>query len=262
MARKKRNTEEPENRSGSPAWMTTFSDMMTLLLTFFILLYSFSSLDAEKFKLVAASLQSVLSGNPATIIFQNDEAAADQVPLETPVEVPRQEVVQADQWQREQELLAMYEAVSEAIEERGLKAELEVTVSTRGILVNISEAVLFDSGRAEIKVEGRQLLDLVAGVLMTFENEVEVQGHTDNRPINTARYPTNWELSVDRAVSVVRYMTDVHGITPGRLKAAGYGEFRPVAPNNTAENRALNRRVNLLIIVEDEETGGAYGTAY
>jgi chemotaxis protein MotB len=122
-------------------------------------------------------------------------------------------------------------------------------------LVNISEAVLFESGNAEIKTEGRQLLDTISKLFNTIDNEVEVQGHTDDQPIRTEKYPTNWELSVDRAVQVVRYFVQTHQIEAKRLKASGFAEFQPLAPNNNSENRALNRRVNLLIII-DNESGG------
>ncbi len=260
MARRRKKAGESKG-NGSPAWMTTFSDLMTLLLTFFILLYSFSTIDAIKFERAAAALQAVLTGNPSTIIFENDAHAGDTVPLEDPVPFPREEIVPADtQWELEQEILAMYETIKSYVDQFGLEADVQVSVTTRGVLVNISDAVLFDSGQAFIKPEGRELLSTMGQLLQRLENEVEVMGHTDNRPINTLQYPSNWELSVDRATRVVHFLIDEEGIAPGRLKASGYGEFRPVAPNNSPENMALNRRVNLLIVI-DEEVGEQFGRA-
>ncbi|MDK9710576.1 flagellar motor protein MotB [Acidaminobacter sp.] len=252
--RRKKNFDEAS--SGSQGWIVTFSDLMTLLLTFFILLYSFSTLDIIKFKQAAASLQSVLSGNPSTMIFNETPSGADQLPFDPMVQmqVPQSK----DQTTLDSEIVEMFEMIQAFIKENGLSADLEVTYNAKGVLVNISEAVLFESGKAEIKTDGQMLLDTISKLLTTIDNDIEIQGHTDNQPIQTDKYPTNWELSVDRAVQVTRYFVQRHQIEPDRLKAAGFAEFQPLVPNSTYENRALNRRVNLLIII-DHETGGSNG---
>ena len=120
-------------------------------------------------------------------------------------------------------------------------------IEERGIVLEIEDRILFDSGRAEIREDARQLLAKVSGILKSVPNQIIVEGHTDNVPIKTARYPSNWELSVDRAVHVVRYFIETQHIAPERFIATGYGEYQPVAPNDTAAGRARNRRVNIVI---------------
>lgn len=247
-----------ESEKPTGGWIVTFSDLMTLLLTFFILLYSISTVSEMKFRQAAASLQSVLSGNPSTMIFNETPSGSDSMPFDPVVPEPIPNPVEQPNFNAE--IIEMYQQIQRFIQENQLNAEIEVTYNARGVLVNISEAVLFESGSAVIKTEGKKLLDTMARLLTTIDKEVEVQGHTDNQPIRTSKYPTNWELSVDRAVQVARYFIDRHQIPPQRLKAAGFAEFQPLVPNDTPEHRAQNRRVNLLIILE-QETGGTYGSA-
>jgi len=256
MSRRKKKGLEPTEKS-SGGWIVTFSDLMTLLLTFFILLYSISTVSEAKFRQAAASLQSVLSGNPSTMIFNETPSGADSMPFDPVVPQPIPNPVEQPDFNAE--IIEMYKTIKEFIQENGLNADIEVTYNARGVLVNISEAVLFESGSSDIKNEGQTLLDTMAILLQTIDKDIEVQGHTDNQPIQTSKYPTNWELSVDRAVQVARYFIQRHNIAPERLKAAGFAEFQPLAPNDTPENRALNRRVNLLIILE-QESGGNYGS--
>lgn len=254
--RRKKGFELNEKSSGG--WIVTFSDLMTLLLTFFILLYSISTVSEAKFRQAAASLQSVLSGNPSTMIFNETPSGADSMPFDPVVPQPIPNPVEQPDFNAE--IIEMYQTIKDFIEENGLNADIEVTYNARGVLVNISEAVLFESGSSAIKNEGQTLLDTMARLLQTIDKDIEVQGHTDNQPIQTSKYPTNWELSVDRAVQVARYFIQQHSIAPERLKAAGFAEFQPLAPNDTPENRALNRRVNLLIILEQESGGSTYGS--
>lgn len=257
--------------------MTTFSDLMTLLLTFFVLLYSFSTVDAQKFREAAASLQAVLTGTPYISIMQDDMTMTDPDPgmgfnetideFSVPVVPDEEEEDGADgeddgadelDWKLEQRIMSMYEDIFEFVNRYGLEDEVQVSVTTRGVLLNIRDTVLFDSGRSYVKQEGEAVLDRLGELLNRFDHEVEVVGHTDNRPINSGRFPSNWELSVDRATQVVHYLIDRVGMSPRRLKAAGYGEFRPVAANDTAANMAKNRRVNMLVVL-DEEVGGFIG---
>ena len=116
----------------------------------------------------------------------------------------------------------------------------------------MKDAILFESGRAELKPEGIEVLKKLEGLISDFDNELVIEGHTDNVPMTSGRFPSNWELSTARAVTVVRYLSESLDIDPGRLSAVGYGEYRPIKPNDTAENRAANRRVNILIIFNEE----------
>lgn len=242
--RKRKTTEKAA--SGAPAWMTTFSDMVTLLLTFFILLYSVSNVDAQKFKNISASLQAVLSGGSG--ILQGEDT--DQIPLVDPEKILDD---LHEPSQIKESTMKMYEQVKGYIDERGLEAQVIVSVNRSGVFVDIKEVILFEPGEASLKAGGKSMLDELEGLFLQFENEIVVEGHTDNVPMRSGAYPTNWELSAGRALAVVRYLSEIKQVPEERLAAIGYGEYRPIIGNETAANRALNRRVNLLIIIEEGE---------
>lgn len=247
MARRKKKQKEPETSGG---WLNTFSDLMTLLLTFFVLLFSMSSVSSEKFSAVTQSLNSafskgggsILDGgaiNPATV--PDNEAANDVLEgADQPVPVP-------------QEIIDMYEEAVQVIEEQGVESDVSVSYNQQGVYMDIQESILFDSGRADITESGEETLDVMADLLAVTDNEIVIEGYTDNVPSTTARFPSNWELSTARAVTVVRYLAEEQGIAPSRLSAKGYGEFSPSVPNDSPENRAKNRRVNIVIVYEPEE---------
>ncbi|NLK73554.1 MAG: OmpA family protein [Clostridiales bacterium] len=232
-----------ESKSGAPGWMTTYSDMMSLLLTFFILLYSFSSLDAKKFQDVANALQAVLTGQSNITIF--DESTPADTSVDAPVAVP-------DEDDFEYEIQEVYEQVKKYLEQEGLDAQVSVTMNKRGISIDIKERVLFDLGKADIKQESKVILDKVGQLLKIIDRDVVVEGHTDNLPINTFEFKSNWELSVIRAVNVLRYFVEVQGIDPRRISATGYGEYQPITSNETDAGKAMNRRVNILLLVYPE----------
>jgi len=246
--RKPRKSEAPQS-SGSPAWMTTFSDMVTLLLTFFILLYSMSNLDAQKFQQIANSLQSVLSGSSGSTIIEMP-GPNSEIPLEENAHEEEEDELDP---QISESTLEMYSQVKEYVTTEGLQAEVTVSLNKSGVFVNIREAILFDTGEAIIKETGKELLSNLEGLFLTFDNEIVVEGHTDNIPHNSRLFETNWELSTGRALAVVRYLSEEKRIPGGRLSAIGYGEYRPIVSNDTETNRALNRRVNLLIIMDEGE---------
>lgn len=252
MSRKRKQQDTGGGGGGAPGWMTTFSDMMTLLLTFFILLYSISSVDAVKFKNISASLQSVLMGEKNSSILEEDGTVQD-IPLDEPKfeesEAP-DEVVPEEQLRVDKETLDMYEKVEQYVTEKGLLADVTVSLNENGVFVNIKEAILFEPGKASLIAGGQELLDSLEDLFLQFENKIVVEGHTDDVPMSSAMYPSNWELSSGRAIQVVRYLSEVKSIPNSRLSAVAYGEYRPMVPNDSAENRALNRRVNLLIIME------------
>lgn len=243
MSRKRHRKDK--SSGGAPSWTTTFSDLMTLLLTFFVLLYSFSNLDVEKFKNIANALQSALTGQGAVTIFENDTP---------PGEIPIEEIDQAPDELTDvsNETKEIYEIVYNYIEKEDLEAEVTLRADHRGVIIDIKDNILFDSGEADLKAGSKNILDKITMLMNEFDNEIIVEGHTDNVPMNSYKFPTNWELSVTRATTVIRYFIRERNIDPGRLSAAGYGEYNPIVPNNNSNNRALNRRVNILIVTSQE----------
>jgi chemotaxis protein MotB len=245
---RRKKVEEDDGLTGNE-WLATFSDTMTLLLTFFILLYSFSTVDASKFKQIAAALQSVLTGKSGDSIIDYNMNYGD-VPLEgensDKSDVPIDKGKEPD---------TMYEKVKEFVEKNKLDAVVSIKADSRGVIIELRDSVLFDSGSASIKEESKPILEKISGLIATFTNEINVEGHTDNRPIKNYKFESNWELSTARAGCVLRYFVDAKGVNPSRFKASGYGEFRPLVPNDSDEHRALNRRVSILIVANEKESG-------
>ena len=252
MARKRKNKKKVD-QAGSPAWMTTYSDLMSLLLTFFILLFSMSSVSEERFKDAAQSLQMALVGSSSdSILDGNGEIIGDLVGDVDPEEIVVEEVP-VDPNYIPEEVIALYNTVNGFLEEEGLNADVTLSRDQEGVYIDIQEAILFDSGHATLKAAGSETLGQLAELFTLFDNEIIVEGYTDNVPMHSREFPSNWELSTGRALSVLRYLSESYDISPSRLSARGYGEHRPIVPNDSDENRALNRRVNIAIVHDDRE---------
>lgn len=221
---------------GSPLWMTTYGDLMTQILIFFALLFALSSVDIKKFDMYISSLQGSLG------IIQGGQTLEKGEFIESG-EVG-QFLVSAEE-QRQFERLE--EDVRDIINKNNLKG-VQVELDERGLVIRFVEGVLFDSGKADLKKQARAVLDKIAPILKQSKRQIRVEGHTDNVPIHTRQFPSNWELSTARAVNVVRYFIEKHNLSPYTISAAGYGEYRPVAPNDTDKHRALNRRVDIVIL--------------
>lgn len=239
------NQEQP---GGAASWLVTYSDMVTLLLAFFVLLFAFSEVDVQRFRAILSAFQAslgVLDGGRSVMETQPDMSLGSGVWDLRDVQFYRPEL--------EAQLRAVYTEVQDFIEERGLAVAVEVELTERGVVVRFAEGVLFDLGRAELKPEARRFLTELSSLLKEVPNPVRVEGHTDNLPIRNERFPSNWELSTARATNVIRYLIEEHGLDPRRLSAAGYGEYRPLADNDTDENRARNRRVDIVLLRLDLE---------
>ncbi|WP_129596943.1 flagellar motor protein MotB [Anaerophilus nitritogenes] len=241
MAKKK----QQEVKMGAPEWMTTFSDMMTLLLCFFVLLFAFSSIDVQKFEAVMQSVQGslgVLKGGKTieTSPYVNDALDDDKT---------TKQLEELEDFKKLKEELDAY------LEREGMKDQILVDLNAKGLLLRFKDNVLFDSGRAELKPIAIQTLSFLSDLLKKeefVEKYIRVEGHTDSDPIlYSKKFPTNWELSVTRSSNVVRYFIEGAELDPGRLSASGYSEYHPVAPNDTLENKGKNRRVDIVILRSD-----------
>ena len=224
------NIADDEEEPSAPFWMTTFSDMATLLLTFFVMIVSMSEVEVKKFK-------------AALSYFQGSTGVLSQDAVLPPT---RQQIIsQKPKHAENQE--AKYERVVQYLQEKDLLDKVKVSLLEEGVHVLISDSVMFRSGEAELIDPSRALLRTIAGVLSDEIEEVIVEGHTDNRPISTNLFPSNWELSTARAASVVRFLLEQpSALDPARYSAVGYGEYQPLASNDTAAGRAKNRRVEIL----------------
>jgi chemotaxis protein MotB len=238
MARKK---VEDEPKAGAPEWMATYGDMVTLLLCFFVLLFSFATLDVQKFKAIAVSMNGSLG-----VLDSGTAVAMEPLVGSFPNDSPTEE---------NEEFKNLYEEMSEYIKDNNLTASITLRLDERGLLVRFMDDVLFDSGKADLTPKAREIINKVAEIIRTNDKNVRIEGHTDNVPINTARFPSNWELSTARAVNVVKYLIEENGIEAKRLSASGYSDQHPVDDNSTKEGRQKNRRVDMVILrAEKNET--------
>jgi chemotaxis protein MotB len=224
--------DEPRAEHGSPLWVITFSDMVTLMLCFFVLLLSFASTDSESFRSAAGSVRQAFgSAQPAPTSKPPTGAstpelapAATAAPAATP---------------------ATLERVRAYLSERGLSDAVDVIDSPRGVVIRAKDRVLFATAEADLEPEGLAVLDTVTVLSFGFEGRLAVEGHSDDRPMLSSRFPSNWELSSARAGAVLRYLLE-QGIDPALVYIAGYAHTRPIADNATTEGRALNRRVEFV----------------
>ncbi len=276
----KKDTKKGEN---TDRWLTTYSDMITLLLVFFVLLYSMSLVDLEKFRKISYGLSLVFGTGFTEFIDEDAEAFGGKVngvsdpvivfdrfvpPVikdiekigesfyrEKPDQIKDYELEDNKKFvsDEETELLGIARNLKQKIAEA--KLEDKVTISMEGgiLIIRIkTEGVLFDSGSADLKENVVPILDIIGDSLRFYRGLIMVEGHTDNVPINTLKYPSNWELSTARAVSVLKYWVEKNVILPTDIVAAGYADTRPVDTNETPEGRAKNRRVEILVLGRDK----------
>ena len=215
-------------------WLTTYSDMVTLLLAFFVLLFSFSEIDAQKFRSIMSSFDGGTGALNNGTTLELDENLA---PLEDTLE---------------NDLESLKDLLEEYAESIGLGSEIVLSIEERGLVIRFMDKVLFDSGRASLRPESIEILSSIAEVLNKeeFSNRlIKVEGHTDTVPTgNLSEFPTNWELSSTRATNVLRFLVEEKGIDGSRISSSGYSYYRPIAPNDTAENKQKNRRVDIVIL--------------
>lgn len=224
-------------------WLITYADMITLLLVFFIVLYSAANTDLKKFSLVAQSMSRAFgrgTGGGWIGIGAGSSGMPSPIML---TDLPRQQ----------QDFMAVGAELAEFSDKAGLTGEIAVNMTYEGVVISLSEALIFEPGGALLSPRAKSTLWAVAEVLGDLPNPVRIEAHTDNVPTNNPLYPTNWELSVARAVTIVRFLAEECGVSPERLTAAGAGEFRPMMDNNSREHRAINRRAEIVILYPMEQ---------
>ena len=220
-----------------PSWLTTFGDLMALLLTFFVLLLSMSTMKQEDFESAMGSLHGALGMLDGEPILTS--------PVKMHVPNLKGEIIEA-----RPSISKTLSAIMEDVEEEGQEENVEVIEGAEGFTIRINDKALFDSGKAAIKPEMLVLLDRIGGVLARSPNDITIEGHTDNRPIRNEEFKNNHWLSNARALEVLDLFINEVGIDPGRLSAVGHGEFKPVnanVDNNNPENQAKNRRVEIKV---------------
>lgn len=235
MARERRKREEGAK---APGWLTTYGDMVTLILTFFVFLFSFSTIDVMQFQKMVFSFKGALGVLTGGKTFDVERIIgmgftgmdAGMLRQQTPY------------------LKEVMKQVERLVERENLGGELKLRFTREGLVITLTESILFDPGSAVLKPNAVSVLLELSKILSNIPNDLRVEGHTDNTPIRTPIYPSNWELSSARAASVAKFIIDRGGIDPRRVSIAGYGQYKPIVPNDTPEHKALNRRVDIVIL--------------
>jgi chemotaxis protein MotB len=247
MARKKQHEKEANHER----WLVSYADFITLLFAVFVTLYAMSQTDKKKVEEVVASMSSSFGfkSSPTSKPSVIEMGAVNLIPsmVKAPP-APHRGKSRA----QEKDFRQTKTSIDAYLLKSGAQDKVSVSITQRGLVVSLKESGFFDSGSATIKRAAYPLLNDVMESLSTYSNDIRVEGHTDNMPINSAAFPSNWELSTARATNVLQYMTK-QDFEPSQLSAAGYGEYHQVASNDTEEGRQKNRRVDIVLLSEQSE---------
>jgi chemotaxis protein MotB len=238
--RRKKREEEHENLE---RWLITYADLITLLLAFFIMMYVFSKQDARKYDEVVGHLKTIFTGGPG---LSGQGKTGETLLFELPIKTA--------QGTREEVQRKLEDGIQSLADNEPIKKNISIFSDERGIVIRVLEKAFFDEGKADLKERAKDALGKIVPVIKNVDNLIRIEGHTDNVPINNHEFRSNWELSTRRATEVVSYFIEKNDFPPERISAVGYAEYRPVAINDTPENRALNRRIEIIIVKSDKKT--------
>jgi chemotaxis protein MotB len=264
--------KKPPEHANHERWLVSYADFITLLFAFFTTMYAISTVDAQKMGRMVLSMRASFSGSvfptgSDTLSLGGGMGAGAAVSkdLVENVNTPKEKALKEYSVEHLKELKTNFarnalpkgevvalgrlkQNVESLVKERSMTSKVRTRLEVRGLVISLGEGGFFDSGSDQLKPEGRELLNALAVQLLAAENQIRIEGHTDNVPIQTLKFPSNWELSTARAICIVSHLVRQFGFTPEKLSAAGYGEFRPVAVNETVEGRARNRRVDIVVL--------------
>ena len=246
---------EKKPKKGSPAWMASFADLQQLLLVFFILLFSMSSVDENKFISAMASIQKALNTSGLGLTDKGIVPETELIDIEKLTSMAELKNTQVSQELKEaQEFLENNE-----LDGKQLSEYVSASKGDEGVILTINDIMLFDSGSADIKDKSTTLIEKLSPLINSKNRDIRVEGHTDNVPLrNTSKYKDNWELSTARATKVASFIIDNKILEPTKISVAGYSEYRPVAENNSNENKAKNRRVDIVLLSDFSEAEKKY----
>jgi len=231
---KKKSSEESSNSMG---WMVTFSDLITLLLTFFVLLLTMCSLEAGKIEQFQAACTQAMG-----VLLEGKYSQVEERIITSSKKRIDEHVIKTDNF------LNQYAGIKTKLLDADKRGNIEFEELEHGLSIIIRDDFLFSTGRSEINQAATSVLEDVATIIGDFEGRVIVEGHTDNVPITTRQFPSNWELSTGRAITIVKHLTEMMGVDPVKCSAVGYGDTRPKVPNDTSQNRQKNRRVEIILV--------------
>jgi len=260
-----RRQKKPEKEGNHERWLVSYADFITLLFAVFVALYAMSQTDKKKTDQLVASLRESFgyvktgaSSEKLNLTESTDLRTIPSIRMEvlTPgLRHSQRETSTALAQASTKEFQAIKAAIEENLKKSGAQNKVNVDITKRGLVVSLKEAGFFDSGDATVKQESILLLAMVGRSLAGYSNPVRIEGNTDNVPISSGKYRSNWELSTARATNIVHYLIENYKFRPGKISAVGYGEFRPMADNSTEAGRAKNRRVDIVLLAKESEGG-------
>ena len=235
---------EKQQKAGLPDWMGTYGDLVTLLLCFFIMLFATAEVDAGKFDILIQAF------NPDVFDFTGGDNIIGEMDKE---EANEMSDYFTEELAYQSQLKDLESALDEFVSDENLDDSLEIIRDNDKITLRFDSSLLFESGKAVLKNDVKPHLKKLSETLPK-DYDIQIEGHTDNLKINNHEFSSNWELSAFRGINVLKYLIDSCGIDSDRLSVAGYGEFRPIATNDTAEGRSQNRRVDIILFKNDKSS--------
>lgn len=279
MARKKK--QEHEKEPNHERWLVSYADFITLLFAVFVTLYAMSFTDKQKVEQVIASINASFGiGKSAALLDVINTNSFSPVP--GLIDVPKTKIIspritQSEEEKKakaqkkeqeaekngtkgktradEQEFKKIEEKILKSLKEKGAENQVKITIDSRGLVISLKDTEFFESGQATVRRASTPLLNDIVSAIDNYTNSIRIEGHTDSNPIQTSAFPSNWELSTARATNIVQYLINSHAFSPDKLSAIGYGEYRPIADNKTAEGRQKNRRVDVVLLSQEGEQG-------
>lgn len=255
--------KQPEKHVNHERWLVSYADFITLLFAVFVVLYAMGQSDKKKVEEVMQSIQSSFGMSTAGAVAPKINVIPSKSINLMPTIKPELSIVPSGRTGRgqgktraeEKDFRQIKSSIEAYLVKQGAQNKVSLNITRRGLVVSLKEAGFFDSGQAQIRPDAYELVNTIAEVMTQYNNPLRVEGHTDNMPINSAQFPSNWELSTARATNGLKYLIKHFDVDPDKISATGYAEFRPIADNATAEGRAKNRRVDLVMLSSDGERG-------
>jgi chemotaxis protein MotB len=257
--------KKPEKEPNHERWLISYADFITLLFAVFVTLYAMSQTDKRKMDQLVASLRESFgyvktgaSSEKLNLTESTDLRTIPSIRMEVLTPGMRHAQMMSKQVPAHasgKEFAEIKSAIEGNLKKFGAQSKVSVDITKRGLVVSLKEAGFFDSGDATVKQESLLLLAMVGRSLAGYSNPIRIEGNTDNVPINSGKFQSNWELSTARATNIVHYLIDNYKYQPSKISAVGYGEFRPMADNGTDAGRAKNRRVDIVLLAKESEGG-------
>jgi chemotaxis protein MotB len=255
--------KEPEKHVNHERWLVSYADFITLLFAVFVVLYAMGQSDKKKVEEVMQSIQASFGMANAGAVAPKINVISSKSISIMPSIKPELSIAPAGKIGRgqgkvraeEKDFRQIKSSIEAYLVKQGAQNKVALNITRRGLIVSLKEAGFFDSGQAQIKPEAYELINTISEAMTQYNNPLRVEGHTDNVPINTSLFPSNWELSTARATNGLKYLIKHFDVDPDKISATGYAEFRPIADNATTEGRGKNRRVDLVMLSSDGERG-------